>query len=51
MFVGKYDLQKLGLGSVGRLIPLPDNRDAEAVRAWASALSAQLTQAEIPQPA
>ncbi len=51
MFVGKYDLAKLGLGSVGRLIPLPDNRDPDAVRAWASALPAQLERAEMSQPA
>lgn len=46
MFVGKYDLSKLGLGSVGRLIPLSDQRDPDAIRAWANALPAQLTHAE-----
>ncbi len=51
MFVGKYDLSKLGLGSVGRLVPLPDNRDPNAVRAWASALPAQFEHAEILQHA
>ncbi len=51
MFVGKYDLSKLGLGSVGRLIPLPDNRDPNAIRAWASALSAQLQRDDVLQPA
>ncbi len=49
MFVGKYDLTKLGFGSVGRLIPLPDNRDPDAARAWATALPAQLEHAEIAQ--
>ncbi|HEX9075894.1 MAG TPA: flavodoxin domain-containing protein [Anaerolineae bacterium] len=51
MFVGKYDLSKMGLGSVGRLVPLPDNRDLNAVRAWANALPAQLEHAEMFQPA
>ncbi len=51
MFVGKYDLSKMGLGSVGRLVPLPDNRDPDAVRSWASALPAQLEHAVILQPA
>ncbi len=46
MFVGRYDLSKMGLGSVGRLVPLRDQSDPNAVRAWASALSAQLTHAE-----
>ncbi len=47
MFVGRYDLSKLGLGSVGRLIPLPDQRDSDAVRAWANALPAQLEHTEM----
>ncbi len=51
MFVGKYDLTKLGLGAVGRLVPLPDNRDPEAVRAWANRLPAQLERAQALQPA
>jgi len=49
MFVGKYDLSKLGLGSFGRLVPLSDQRDLNAVRAWANALPAQLEHAEILQ--
>ncbi len=51
MFVGKYDLAKLGHASVARLIPLPDNRDPDAVRTWASALPAQFEHAEILQHA
>jgi menaquinone-dependent protoporphyrinogen oxidase len=51
MFIGKYDLSKLGLGPVGRLIPLGDQRDPNAVRAWANALAAQLVHAEMLQPA
>ncbi len=51
MFVGRFDLSKLGLGSVGRLIPLPDQRDPNAVRAWASALPAQFEHVEMLQPA
>jgi menaquinone-dependent protoporphyrinogen oxidase len=51
MFVGKYDLSKMGLGRVGRLIPLGDQRDPNAVRAWANALSVQLQRAEMPQVA
>ena len=51
MFVGKYDLSKLGLGPVGRLVPLPDNRDPDAIRAWAEALPEQLEHAQVLQPA
>ena len=51
MFVGKYDLSKMGLGSVGRLVPLPDNRDLNAVRAWANTLPSQFEHAEILQHA
>jgi menaquinone-dependent protoporphyrinogen oxidase len=51
MFVGKYDLSKLGLGSFGRLVPLSDQRDPNAVRAWANSLAAQLQHADILQPA
>jgi menaquinone-dependent protoporphyrinogen oxidase len=52
MFVGKYDLSKLGLGPVGRLIPLSDQRDPNAVRAWANALAVQLQRdALVLQPA
>ena len=47
MFVGRYDLSKLGLGSFGRLIPLSDQRDPNAVRAWANTLPAQLERAEL----
>ncbi len=46
MFVGRYDLSKLGLGAVGRLVPLADQRDPNAIRVWATALPAQLTHAE-----
>lgn len=49
MFVGKYDLSKLGLGSLGRLVPLSDQRDPNAVRAWAKALPAQLEHTEMLQ--
>lgn len=49
MFVGKYDLSKLGLGSVGRLIPLSDQSDPNAVRAWANTLPTQLQRAEMLQ--
>ncbi len=51
MFVGRYDLSKLGLGSVGRLIPLRDQRDPNVVRAWANALPAQFEHAEMLQQA
>jgi menaquinone-dependent protoporphyrinogen oxidase len=51
MFVGKYDLSKMGLGSVGRLVPLSDQRNPNAVRAWANALPVQLEHAEILQHA
>ncbi|MGE5265172.1 MAG: flavodoxin domain-containing protein [Acidobacteriota bacterium] len=51
MFVGRFDLSKLGLGAVGRLVPLPDQRDPNAVRVWASALPARLERAEILQHA
>ena len=51
MFVGKYDLSKMGLGSVGRLIPLPDNRDPNAIHTWANTLPAQLEHAGILQHA
>ena len=49
MFVGRYDLSKLGLGLVGRLVPLRDQREPNAVRAWATALPAQLEHAEMLQ--
>jgi menaquinone-dependent protoporphyrinogen oxidase len=51
MFVGRYDLSKLGLGAVGRLISLSDQSDPNVVRAWANALPAQLERAEMLQPA
>ena len=51
MFVGRFNLSKLGLGSFGRLVPLPDQRDPDAVRAWANTLPAQLEHAEMLQPA
>ncbi len=49
MFVGRYDLSKMGLGKFGRLVPLSDQRDPNAVRTWANALPAQLEHAEISQ--
>ncbi len=51
MFVGKYDLSKMGLGSVGRLVPLTDQRDPNAVRAWANTLPEQIERAEVLQSA
>ncbi len=49
MFVGRYNLSKLGLGSFGRLVPLPDQRDPNAVRAWANTLPAQLEHTKMLQ--
>ncbi len=51
MFVGRYDLSKLGLGVVGRLIRVSDQRDPNAIRAWASALAGQLQHDELLLPA
>ncbi len=51
MFVGKYDPSKPGMGFFERLMPASDRRDWDAIRAWASALSAQLQHEEILQTA
>ena len=47
MFVGKYDTSKLGFFE--RLTPSSDNRDWEAIRAWANALPAQLSIDKVAQ--
>lgn len=49
VFAGKYDPKKPGMGFFERLLPARDYRDWEAIRAWASALPAQLQRAEILQ--
>jgi len=45
ILVGKYDHAKLSFFE--RLLPASDNRDWDAIRAWASALPAQLQPAEM----
>ena len=51
IFAGKYDPSKPGLSFFERLLPARDYRDWAAIRAWASALPAQLEHAEMLQPA
>ena len=45
----KYDPKKPGMGFFERLLPARDYRDWEAIRAWASALPAQIQRAEMLQ--
>src|SRR5512134_329424 len=45
VFAGKYDPKKPGMNFFERLLPARDYRNWEAIRAWASALPAQLEHA------
>jgi menaquinone-dependent protoporphyrinogen oxidase len=45
IFAGKYDPTKPGMRFFERLLPARDYRDWNAIRAWASALPAQLERA------
>ncbi len=47
MFAGKYDPTKPGMGFFYRLLPTRDYRNWTTIAAWASALPALLTHAEI----
>jgi menaquinone-dependent protoporphyrinogen oxidase len=49
IFAGKYDPTKPGMSFFQRLVPARDYRDWEAIRAWATALPAQLEHAEMLQ--
>jgi menaquinone-dependent protoporphyrinogen oxidase len=49
IFAGKYDPSKPGMGFFERLLPARDYRNWAAIRAWASALSAQLGQTAMLQ--
>ena len=51
IFPGKYDPTKPGMGFFDRFVPARDVRNWDAIRSWGNALSAQLQQAEILQPA
>lgn len=49
VFPGKYDPTKPGMRFFERLLPARDYRDWNAIRAWASALPAQLERTEMLQ--
>ncbi len=49
MFAGKYDPSQLSFFE--RLLPASDHRDWDAIRAWATALPAQLQHGEMLPPA
>ena len=51
IFAGKYDPSKPGLSFFERFLPARDYRNWDAIRAWATALAAQLQNTEALQPA
>lgn len=51
IFAGKYDPSKPDLNFFERFLPARDYRNWEAIRAWATGLSAQLQGREVLQPA
>jgi menaquinone-dependent protoporphyrinogen oxidase len=51
IFAGKYDPSKPGLNLFERFLPARDYRNWDAIRAWASELSARLQHIDVLQPA